>query len=70
MNKIHCIICGKVLSDGIMIYNRGMCKCCEQKLMNMDVNTDFYKYYARCLRKSIVPLIIRGEELSCQNYRF
>ncbi|MBP2032284.1 hypothetical protein J2Z42_000949 [Clostridium algifaecis] len=70
MNKIHCIICGKTLSNGIIIYNKGICKCCEKRLMDLKLDTDFYKYYKKCIKRSIVPLIIRGEERNCQNYHF
>ncbi|MCI2202765.1 sigma factor G inhibitor Gin [Clostridium sp.] len=70
MNKIRRIICGKVINDGIIIYNKGICKCCEERIMNLKFDTDFYSHYRRCIKRSIVPLIIRGEELNCQNYHF
>ncbi|MTK13788.1 MAG: sigma factor G inhibitor Gin, partial [Clostridiaceae bacterium] len=45
MKKQSCIICGKPLNNGIMIYGRGICKCCEERLVNLDDTTDFYNYY-------------------------
>ena len=70
MKKQSCIVCGKPLNNGIMIYGRGICKCCEERLINLDEDTDFYDYYKECLRKTIVQAVIRGEDIKCQNYRF
>lgn len=70
MKKQVCIICGKPLNDGIMIYGRGICKCCEKRLINMKINTDFYEYYKECIRKNIAQLVIREEGINWQNYRF
>lgn len=70
MKKQSCIICGKPLNDGIMIYGRGICHCCEKRLMYLELDTDFYTHYKECLRKSVVQAIIRGEKISCQSYRF
>ncbi len=70
MRKQVCIICGKPLNDGIIIYGKGICPCCEQRLMSIERNTDFYNYYKNCIRKNIAGLVIRREESSCQNYRF
>lgn len=70
MNKKRCIICGRPLNDGIIINNRGICKCCEKRLMSLKYDTDFYKYYETCIKRFIVPLIIREEEWNCQNYHF
>nr|WP_026050909.1 MULTISPECIES: sigma factor G inhibitor Gin [Clostridium] len=68
MMKMDCIICRKPLEDGIIIYGRGICKCCEERLLKMDVNTDFYEFYKNCIRKNIVQLIQRGVNEECQNY--
>ncbi|MBC2581242.1 sigma factor G inhibitor Gin [Clostridium sp. DJ247] len=68
MKKQSCIICGKPLNNGIIIYGRRICKSCEERVINSDVNTDFYSYYKDCIRKSIVQSVIRGEEINCQNY--
>jgi hypothetical protein len=70
MKKQSCIICGKPLNDGIIIYSRGICRCCEERMINLEVNTDFYDYYKECLRKTIVHTVVRGEEIKCQSYRF
>lgn len=70
MKKQSCIICGKPLNSGIMIYGRGICQCCEERLIYLELDTDFYTYYKECLRKNVVQVVIRGEKLNCQNYRF
>lgn len=70
MKKQSCIICGKSINNGIMIYGRGICKCCEGRLINLDDTTDFYNYYMERIRKAIVQDIIRGEEINCRSYRF
>lgn len=70
MKKERCIICGKSINDGIIIYRRRICKCCEQRLINIDCHSDFYKYYISCIKKNLVPVIMREEELKCQNYHF
>lgn len=70
MKKQKCIICGKPQDDGIIIYGRRICRCCEQRLINLDSNNDFYNYYKDSIKKTIVQFIIRGEEISCQNYHF
>lgn len=70
MKKQVCIICGKPLNDGIIIYGRGICKCCENRLLTIDINTDFYNYYKKCIRKTIAQLVIREGEINCQSYHF
>lgn len=70
MKKQRCIICGKSINSGIMIYGRVICKCCEERLVKLDCDTDFYDYYMERIRKVIVQDVIRGEEISCRSYRF
>ncbi len=70
MKKQSCIVCGKALNNGIMIYGKGICKCCEERLARLDATTDFYNYYMERIRKYIVQDIIRGEDISCRSYRF
>ena len=69
MKKLCCILCGKPLNDGIIINGRGICKHCEEKLMNTKVDTDFYKYYMFCIKKNIVQNLLKEEERYCQSYR-
>ncbi|KOF57443.1 MULTISPECIES: sigma factor G inhibitor Gin [Clostridium] len=66
--KKNCIICGKVLKDGIMINGKGMCKACEKRLVNLKDKNDFYEYYKECIKKEIAHIISRGEDCDCQNY--
>lgn len=70
MKKKYCIICGKPLSNGIIIYGRGMCISCEKRLLKLENNLDFYEYYKQRIKKTIVRFIIKGEIIHCQNYRF
>ncbi|MHC6181380.1 sigma factor G inhibitor Gin [Clostridium sp. JNZ X4-2] len=70
MKKKYCIICGKPLSNGIIIYGRGICPRCEERLINLENNLDFYEYYRKKIKKTIVHYIIRGETMNCQNYHF
>lgn len=70
MKKQRCIICGKPLNNGIMIYGRGICRRCEHRMINLNEETDFYIYYKQCIKKAIVQAVIRGEELNCQNYHY
>ncbi|MFD3158637.1 sigma factor G inhibitor Gin [Haloimpatiens sp. FM7330] len=70
MNKRTCIICGKPLNNGIIISGRGICKNCEEKIIECDMDTDFYEYYKNCIKKSITQgIVTKGEDLSCQGYR-
>lgn len=70
MKKRSCIICGKPINNGIMIYGRGICTCCEKRLVNLGYTTDFYNYYIERIRKVIVQDVIRGEEINCRSYHF
>lgn len=70
MTKRCCIICRKPLNNGIMIGGRGICKCCEERIINLRMDTDFYNYYKNCIKKNIAEAVIRGEENNCPNYRF
>lgn len=68
MKKLHCIICGKPLGNGIMINGNGVCLDCEKRIVNTDMNTDFYRYYKNCIKKYMIYPMIRGEDNNCQNY--
>ncbi|MCM8709658.1 sigma factor G inhibitor Gin [Clostridium sp. SYSU_GA19001] len=68
MKKQVCIVCRKPLNSGIIINGKRICKCCEERLVNSDINTDFYEYYKDCIKKNIVQFMLRGEEVTCQNY--
>lgn len=68
--KRCCIICRKPLNNGIMISGRGICKCCEERMISTAMDTDFYNYYKNCIKKNIAEAVIRGEENNCQDYRF
>ncbi|ERI95538.1 hypothetical protein HMPREF1982_00168 [Clostridiales bacterium oral taxon 876 str. F0540] len=68
MKKQACIICRKPLNNGIIINGKRICKCCEERLINSDMNTDFYDYYKDCIKKTIVQVTLRGEDTRCLNY--
>ncbi len=69
MKKPCCIICGKPLNDGIIISGKGICRNCEEKLVNAIPETDFYEYYKFCIRKKITSNFLRRERKYCQSYR-
>lgn len=68
MQKRKCIICGKPLNDGIMINGRGICKNCEQRVIQAESGTDFYEYYKGCIKKTITKKMIKGVDSSCENF--
>ena len=68
MNKQTCILCRKPLNNGIMINGRGICKCCEEKLINVQIDTDFYQYYKECIKKTMTKYMLREVENRCPNY--
>ncbi|MGE5626716.1 MAG: sigma factor G inhibitor Gin [Solirubrobacterales bacterium] len=69
MKKPSCIICGKALNDGIIIDRKGICRHCEEKLINEKPDTDFYEYYKFCIRKNIASNFLKREGRYCLNYR-
>lgn len=68
MRKVNCTICGKALNGGIIVNGTGICKNCEERIINTEVETDFYTYYKDCIRKTIVQSLIKEAEINCQNY--
>lgn len=68
MKRQVCIICRKPLNSGIIISGKRICKCCEEKIVNTQMDTDFYEYYKNCIKKNIVQNALKGEEINCQNY--
>ena len=68
MKKHNCTLCGKHLNGGIIINGTGICKNCEERLINTQIGTDFYIYYKDCIKKTIVQSLIREAEINCQNY--
>lgn len=68
MNR-QCIICRKPLDNGIIIYGKGICESCENRLLKIDSNTDFYEFYKICIRRSLVQFMPRGVNDKCQDYR-
>ena len=68
MKRQECIICRKPLNSGIMVNGKRICKSCEERLINAEIDTDFYEYYKNCIKKTIVQTELRGEDTRCQNY--
>ncbi|KAJ49942.1 hypothetical protein BD780_003924 [Clostridium tetanomorphum] len=68
MRKQCCIICGKPLNGGIIINGKEICQSCEEKVIKVNMDTDFYTYYKNCIKKYIIYPMIRGEDSKCQNY--
>ncbi|NEU03960.1 sigma factor G inhibitor Gin [Clostridium senegalense] len=55
----NCIICNKS-NDGIIVYGRKICIECEKKIINTDLNTDFYLFYNKCIRKKLVKGYVKN----------
>lgn len=68
MKRQECIICRKPLNSGIMVNGKRICKSCEERLINAEIDTDFYEYYKNCIKKTIVQTELRGEDTRCQSY--
>ncbi|MFA9397008.1 MAG: sigma factor G inhibitor Gin [Clostridiaceae bacterium] len=59
----NCIICGKPLKNGIIICGRKICGSCEIRLINSNMDTDFYEYYKDCVKRNLTKEILeRGEK--------
>jgi hypothetical protein len=68
MKRQVCIICRKPLNNGIIVNGKRICKSCEERLINAEMDTDFYEYYKNCIKNTIVETELRGEDTRCQNY--
>jgi hypothetical protein len=68
MDKQRCIICRKELNNGIMINGRVICKSCEERLVNANVDTDLYEYYRDCLKKAVVGSILREKMIKQDSF--
>ncbi len=68
MKRQGCIICRKPLNSGIIVNGKRICKSCEERLINAEIDTDFYEYYKNCIRKTLVQFIPRGVTKDCQDY--
>lgn len=65
----YCIICRKPLESGIILYGKGICPSCEQRLLETSIDTDFYEFYKNSIKKNLSQLVIRGVDKECQNYQ-
>ena len=68
MKKLTCIICRKPLKNGIIINGKGICKCCEERMLKIDADNDIYNYMVKCIKNNLVIPMIKGVDESCQNY--
>lgn len=69
MANQNCIICRKPFTDGIIVNGRLICRSCEHKLVNAEVNTDFYEYYKECIKRSIKDYTLRKTVIGYEEYR-
>ncbi|WP_066871100.1 sigma factor G inhibitor Gin [Clostridium mediterraneense] len=53
LDKI-CIICGKTGSPGILILDKKICTCCEQKAIDSDIDSEFYEFYKEKIKSNLV----------------
>lgn len=49
--ETHCIICGEVTNDGIIVVNQFICILCEQEMVNTDVQDTKYSFFIHQLRQ-------------------
>lgn len=68
MKRQECIICRKPLISGIIVNGKRICKSCEERLTKAEMDTDFYEYYKNCIKKTIVQVTLKGEDIKCQSY--
>lgn len=68
MKRQPCIICRKPLNSGIIVNGKRICKSCEERMVNAEMDTDFYEYYKDCIKKTIVQTALKGEDIKCQSY--
>jgi len=65
---MKCIVCGKSIQEGIIVNSRFICLKCEERMVNSNIDTDFYNYFIDVLKKSrINKLDTKGESINCQN---
>ncbi|MBU5591697.1 sigma factor G inhibitor Gin [Clostridium sp. MSJ-4] len=69
MSKGICILCRKSINDGIIINGKYICKACEDRLVNANVETDFYEYYKECIKKHLVEHMVKSNYLNMEQYR-
>ncbi|SHK51420.1 Inhibitor of sigma-G Gin [Hathewaya proteolytica DSM 3090] len=63
-----CSICERPLDSGIMILGKTICCNCEEKIIQADINTDFYEYYKEKLKKCVINRVIKKERYTCNKY--
>lgn len=70
MKKIDCILCRKPLSNGIIILGKGICRECEKKIVESDINSEDYNIIEEKIKNSIVKTILERNDIGWKNYRF
>ena len=68
MKKFACIICKKPLNNGIMINRKGICRTCEERMLNINSDNDIYNYMVKRIRINLVIPTLRGVDVTCQDY--
>lgn len=63
MESIRCIFCGRPLNDGIIIFERKICKECLLNIQTALPNSLYYDYYVNSIRREITKEILKGEKL-------
>lgn len=49
--ETHCIICGEVTEDGIVVVNQFICTSCEQEMVKTDVQDRKYPFFIHRLKR-------------------
>lgn len=52
MDNMRCIVCGKE-GYGIIIRGKLICIECEKKVIECDINSDFYEFYKNKLKEEV-----------------
>lgn len=50
---MRCIICGHEGYDGIIIREKLICIECEKKVIECDINSEFYEFYKNRLKEEL-----------------
>lgn len=68
MDTDCCIICRSNKNDGIIIYGKKICRSCEKKISEVDMDSKLYEYYKLLIREKLVKPTIKGECGIWKNY--
>ena len=56
-----CIICRSFKNDGIIIYGNKICRDCEKRISEVDIESKMYEYYRLLIKEKIVKPMMKRE---------